>query len=278
MSRTVAWLAPFFISAAANLPAAIQLAPTVETQHVFDGSNCVIEVNWRNVGQEKATVQIDVEIFAASSATAAPISKIRWKQLEILAGQTLIERLEFDLPSIKNPTRFLVQWTDTSNKLLGVTSVLAYPRGQLKELAKFAADSPIAVFDPADELKPELTRMGVAFVDLSDRDLSTFRGKLALIGPFSSTNDTRRPSADALFKAAHRGVCLVYFRASDSGEKLTPDFYAIPVDGTAVIVAQRRMVSNLAANPLSQIRFIRLAETAVRGSAFNCLAKSDFPP
>jgi hypothetical protein len=148
----------------------------------------------------------------------------------------------------------------------------------LKELEKFAIDSPIAVFDPGDELKSPLRALGIQFIDLSERDLNRFAGKLLLIWPSHTTNTANHLSKEAVFKVAHRGASVLYFRASDSGDSLTPDFYAVPAGESRVLVAQQWMVSDLGHSPLSQFRLVRLAEIAAGSAPFKCLANNDFVP
>jgi hypothetical protein len=129
--------------------------------------------------------------------------------LELLPGQTIIEHLALNLPTVNAATHFLLQWLENTNKVLGVTTVLAYPHNLLKELEKFAIDSPIAVFDPGDELKAPLRESGLQFIDLSERDLNTFAGKLLLIWPSHSTNAANHLSKEVVFKVAHRGASVL---------------------------------------------------------------------
>jgi hypothetical protein len=276
--QRLTWALSGLVSIVLNAHGAIQLVPESETHHLFAGSNRIIEVKWKNDGTESATALIDAQIFAASSATVMPVSTIRWKRLEILPGQTVIEQVKINLPLVKGTTHFLIQWLENTNRVVGVTSVLVYPQDLLKELGKFAASHPVGVFDPGNELKPHLKENGVDFIDLSERELDTFRGELAIIGPFNATNDAQQVSAKAVIKAARRGAAVVWMQPSDSGEKLTPDFYVAAIGTGTVVVVQRKMLSDMAQSPLAQFRLIRLAETAIRRVAFNCLANTELPP
>src|SRR5205807_9762786 len=63
-------------------------------------------------------------MYQVSSSTAAPFGQPEtWKTLQIPSGQTVLESGAFDFPEVKAVTRFLVQWIDEADRIIGKTDV-----------------------------------------------------------------------------------------------------------------------------------------------------------
>jgi hypothetical protein len=261
-------IAVLVVSLSFHLFAGIKLLPEAPPQRVFSGRARAIQLKWTNSGPEVATAQIAMRILATSSGTAMPVSQAPWKKMQVLPEQTVLESAKIDFPDVRTETRFLVQWIDSSNQILGITPVLVSPTNLLKELGPFAGVEGIAIYDPQNELKPLLEEVGIAVVDLSSRDLSTFTGRLGLIGPFGAGRESPQGTPRAIEKAAQGGMALVLVRNADS-KSLTPAFYSVISGKGAVVVAKPELFEDLTHKPLSQLNLLRLAEMAVHRVAFS---------
>ena len=63
---------------------------------------------------------------------------------------------------MKAETKFLVQWLEDSNSVIGRTEVLVYPTNLLHELKLLVDESEdnLGVLDPQNQLKPALKQFG----------------------------------------------------------------------------------------------------------------------
>ena len=115
---------------------------------------------------------------------------------------------------MKAETKFLVQWLDATNHVLGKTTVLVYPTnllGELKLLVDESADN-LGVLDPHEILKPTLNHSAIKFVDLAETELDTFTGRLAIVGPCGSDDPEWNGLADRISKLAKKGTPVVWIR------------------------------------------------------------------
>ncbi len=166
--------------------AELQLLPDTQPQRVFNGSTRAVDVVWHNPDDRTADVDIYARIFQTSSSTAVPLSGAPWKKLEVLPEQTVVESARLEFPAVRAETKFLVEWLENSNNIIGQTEVWVYPTSLLAELKPLAGYEPLGVFDPQNLLKPLLANLKLNFTDLENAGLENFSGKLAIIGPFQS--------------------------------------------------------------------------------------------
>jgi hypothetical protein len=110
--------------------AQLQLLSDREPQRVFAGDARKIAVTWHNAG-DKSGCGRPTRLYQTSSATAAPLSEKAWKKIEILPGQTVLESASMDFPTVNAETRFLIQWLEGTNQVVGKTEVLVYPTNLL---------------------------------------------------------------------------------------------------------------------------------------------------
>ena len=150
--------------------------PGKETPRVFAGAARNVPLVWHNDGDKIWTGEISARIFQTSSATAVQLGEVPWKKLSVLPGQTVLESAPLDFPAVKAETKFLVQWIENTNHVLGKTEVLVYPTNLLAELKPLAGDEPPGVFDPQNQLKPLLKRLKLEFSDLENSGLEYFSG------------------------------------------------------------------------------------------------------
>jgi hypothetical protein len=258
-------------TAQAEPVAELQLLAAREPQHVFAGSVQNINLCWRNPGNFAIRTDIHMRIVQLTSATAAPIKDAPWKRLQVLPGQTVLETAALEFPAVRAETRFLVQWLDRGNNVLGATEVLAYPANLLNELRSLLGpeNGALGVFDPEDELKPPLKIAGIAFVDLENMELENFRGKLAIVLPGESSSQMDCAFAAKIKTIAQHGVAVVWVqpafvkRTGSANEKIQPSFYSVPENQTVAVIVQPEMVADFGKNPRSQLNLIEFCKLAL---------------
>ncbi len=258
--------------------AQLELVSSPEPHAVFSGSARQVPVVLRNPGRDTVEFAGVTRLFQTSSSTAAPLSETNWKNLRVLAGQTILESAELTFPAVKAETRFLVQWADASRKIIGSTEVMVYPTNLLSALKPLAGEQPIGVLDPQDQFKPLLKAVGVDFEDLAERELDSFSGTLAVLGPFASTEQVSRGFTERVGKLADKGAAVVWILPPEKRNgRLKPTFYSVPIGKGIVVVAQPQLCSRFATDPQAQLNLIRLAQLAVHPEPLNLPSLTSAP-
>ena len=276
--------------------AELQLLPGKETPCVFAGGAREIFLVWHNDGDKIWEGEISARIFQASSATAVKLGEVPWKKLSVLPQQTIVETAQLDFPAVKAETRFLIQWAadrsgtgfqpvkegDATGEiiarpsdaeltgkmpvpLLGKTEVLVYPTNLLAELKPLAGDAAPGIFDPQNQIKPLLKNLKVEFSDLESSGLENFPGRLAIVWPFTSKTKMREGLAEQIQALAKKGAAIVWIQPPQvRGEKLSPSFYPVVQNQSAVVIVQPELVSDLADNPQAQLNLIYFCKLALK--------------
>lgn len=249
-------------------PAQLELVPAKEPPLVFAGPARSISTVWHNAGRQSVKAEIHMRVFQTTSATAVPLGESFWKRLQVLPGQTVLESAQLNFPPVNAETRFLIQWLESTNRVIGVTQVRVYPTNLLEELQPLAENQSLGVFDPQNQLKPLLKDVGVDFVDLGGTELEHFPGKLAVIGPFASKPQVPEGLTKQIKMLARKGVAVVWLLPPDASKRLQPSFYLVPKGSGVVVIAQANMVADLAANPDSQLNLIHFCGLALHPRFF----------
>jgi hypothetical protein len=258
LSLLLAALWPF--SALAEL----QVLPDKEPQCVFTGEGRKIRVLLHNAGGDPVEAVLRTRMYQASSATAAPLGETPWKKLTVLPGQTVFESAAVTFPPVKEETRFLVQWLDDANKVIGITEVLVYPPDLLRDLKPLGGEEPLGVLDPQNQLKPLLKAVGLEYQDLDETGLDHYDGRLAIIGPFQSRGQMGERLPGGVKSLARKGVAVVWIQPPpEKRHELEPSFYTVPEGKGAVVVVQADLAANLAQSPKAQLHLIQLARLAL---------------
>ena len=246
-------------------PAQMQVLPGNAPQCVFSGKEASIAVLLRNPGPSQVEADLRFRLYQTSSATAVAVGEAPWKKLTVLPGQNVLESAAVTLPAVKAETRFLIQWLDGTNKVIGVTDVLGYPPDLLKDFKPLIGEDPLGVLDPLNQLKPLLKAAAIECQDLEDTGLENYPGKLAIIGPFESRAQMREDLAKRIKTLAQKGAALVWIQPppENKRQELKPSFYAVPEGKGAVVVVQADQVANLAEKPQAQLNLIQLARLAL---------------
>jgi hypothetical protein len=249
--------------------AKLQLLPDREPQRVFAGEARNITVIWHNAGDKTAGADVRTRLYQASSATAAPLSEKAWKKIEILPGQTVLESAPIDFPAVNAETRFLIQWLEGTNQVVGKTEVLVYPTNLLSELKPLLGEENLGVLDPNDELKPLLKQNHVEFSDLSESALEDFRGKLAIVEPATKAQ-MRGDLAQAIQKIARKGVVMVWIQPPPGPkDQIKPSFYIVPEGKGLIMVVHADLVAKLPENPNSQLNLVYFCKLALNPIPFS---------
>lgn len=235
-------------------------------QCVFCGQSRNIAVVWRNPGNVIVGAEIRARILQTSSATAVLSGEAPWKKLDVLPQQTVLESAQLDFPAVRAETKFLVQWLDATNQVLGKTAVLVYPTNLLDELKLLADESAnnIGVLDPQSQIKPALKCSAVKFVDLAEAELDAFTGKMAIVGPCRPDDPEWNGLADRISKLAKNGTPVVWIQSPPKQQgQIRPSFYIVPQNRAVVVVVQPGLVADFADNPQSQLNLICLCKLAL---------------
>ena len=259
------------MAASSQSRAQLKVLPDKEPQQVFAGKAREIAVVWRNEGDKAVDTEVRTRLYQTTTATAVQLWVAPWKRIRVLPGQTIIESATLSFPSVKGETRFLIQWLEGTNTVLGKTDVLVYPTNLLAELKPLAGENePLGVFDPQNHLKPLLRNLKIEFADLEDAGLERFQGKLAIIGPFQSKAQMREGLANDIDKLAKKGVAMVWIQPPPEIqtplkrlEPVKPSFYIVQEGRGAVVVVQAGLVSNLSGSPQAQLNLIQFARLAL---------------
>ena len=242
----------------------LQLVPDQVRQQVFAGDARNIVVIWRKAGNQRVALEIGARFFQTSSAPAIRLADKAWKKLQMCPRQTVLESADLDFPAVNAGTIFLIQWLDATNHVLGITEVLVYPTNLLAELKSLAAEKPLGVVDPQNQLKPLLKGLQLNFTDLQVSGLANFSGRLAIIAPFPSKSKTPKHLAQQIKTLANKGTAIVWtYPPDDGGEKLRPSFYPVPEQGIAVMVVQPDLVADLQNRPQSQLNLVYFCRQAL---------------
>ncbi len=203
------------------LPLAAQLAVSAEAavQVVFSGEPAALVVLVGNGGRETLKGGVSTRIFQLSSATRIPLGeKQPWKELEVLAGQTVRENLELTFPVLAEPALYRVEFASAAGDPLGAVPVRACPRNALQILARWSGTRPVAVRDAGGKLDDLLKKNGVTTSDLTgEAATAEFRGPLAILRSADGTaaeKERLRGIADAL---ARRGVAVLWLQPAPGG-------------------------------------------------------------
>lgn len=250
----------------------LELTADKEAQRVFAGEMRKITLSWHNAGDKIAAADIRARLYQTSSATAAPLAEKSWKKLEVLPGQTVLESALIDFPAVNTETRFLVQWLEGANPVIGTTEVLVYPTNLLGELKTLPGENNLGVLDPNNELKPLLKQNRVGFSDLDEAALEDFSGKLAVIGSFQTKAQMREGLAPAIRKIARKGAAVVWIQPPPGPkDPIKPSFHLALEGKGAVVVVQADLVANPAGSPQSQLNLVYFCKLALNPTPFSLL-------
>jgi hypothetical protein len=236
----------------------------MEPRFLFGGGRCQVPVTFHNPLSKDVEADLRIRVLQVSSATATPIDQVPWKRVQVLGGQTIIESATLTLPSVNAETRFVLQWVENTNRVIGRTELLVQPPGLLGALKPLLGDEPLGVWDPGNQLKTLFKDAGMEVLDLENSGLEDFRGRLAIIGPFGLKTQKPEGLASRIKRLAEKGVAVVWLQPPLGPQKeITPSFYQVREAPGSVVIVEAALVSDLPTSPQSQLNLIRFAELAM---------------
>ncbi|HEX4121603.1 MAG TPA: hypothetical protein VH619_13365 [Verrucomicrobiae bacterium] len=237
------------IVCAAN--AQLEVLPAETGQAAFAGTVIPLSVLFHNPGTRVLKSPLRLRLYAAGSDLAAPLGNVRdWKTLEVLPGQTVLEKISLPMPAVRQKTPVLVQWLDDSNRAIGRTDVTVYPTNLLQALRPLTAQKPIGISDSDGALNRLLSPAG-----LETSPIANFDGKLAA---FLSPPDELRKDIERL---ANAGAAVIWIKIGP-----TREIYCAPYGKGAVAILQLPNLDALNSDPLAQLDLIRAAELAAKSN------------
>jgi hypothetical protein len=251
--------------------AQLQVLPGDGPQVFFSGTGRSVEVMFRNPGDAPLETFLSTRLFQLSSSTAMPVGQSApWKRLVILGGQTVLEMVPRNFPSVRAATKFEIRWLDETAKSLGHTSVMVYPTNLLSELTEIAGVKPPGVFDPRQQLTPLLRALRIEFIDLNEgQRMETFDGRLAILNSFNADNSGPHTLKKRASMLSARGVNVVLSApvAEKADDVLRPAWLARPTiinTGRArIVIVPAESVAGIATNVLAQQTLLHGARLAV---------------
>lgn len=242
-----------------------EVVPDPQPQPVFAGDTRKVSVVWRNRGDHALSGDVRWRLCQTTSATATTVELQTWKKVELLPGQRVLDSAAVNFPGVNGPTGFLIQWLTDTNRVIGKTQVVVYPTNLLGELKQLSGDQSLGVLDPDSVLSPVLRQNGVPFLNLGDRVLEDFTGKLVIIAPFRSCVPIRDGLAQTVQRLARKGIAVVWVQPpAESGDDITPSFYLVSAGKAGVVVAQAELVADFADNPRAQLNLLHFCKLALR--------------
>ena len=253
--------------------AQLEILPPEQPPAVFGGATHAVPITFRNLGERAIEMPLKTRLFQLSSATRMPASEVEpWKRLTVLAGQTVLETARVKFPDVRAISKFEVRWFDDVDKAVGQTPVTVYPTNLLVQLAGLAGEKPPGVFDPHGQLTPLLRALRVEFDDLTQGErIKTWRGPLAIMGPFDAKQTPPREMAKRANELAGRGVNVLLlspnYEHTDSAVRAPNALCSAVIIrsvGTArVVTAASELIAGLATQPLAQEKLLKLVRLAV---------------
>ena len=251
----------FVLHGVLSARAAVQLLREPEPTAVFDNGRRVVRAQFQNPALQLTEAKLRFRLYQASASTLMPLGEIHdWKSVTLLAGQTILEAVEIEVPPVRGETAFQVAWFDGDRKL-GTTQLSAFPQQLLKALSVLAGETPVGLVDPEDQFKAGLN--GVPTAELKEAEgISASEAKLILIAP-APMEKWPAGLATALKKKAASGSAVVWIQppARRQPEPL-PQAYVVAEGAGQIVIAAAATVSGLADSPRAQLNLLRMAELA----------------
>ena len=160
--------------------AAVELVPDGPEPALFGDGKRTFRAPFRNTGDSAIEAHLEFRLYQASASTLAPLGDLRtWRTVPLGAGQTIVESVEVELPTVRGETGFQVIWFDGRTKL-GATSLRIFPDELLKPLAALGGDAPVGLIDPEGQFKTALAAVRVQELKEAE-DISAAETRLILI-------------------------------------------------------------------------------------------------
>ena len=233
---------------------------------IFADVSQKIHVTFHNDEKRSAEIDLRFRLYQASSGTLMPVGDIQtFKRIKILEGQTVIETVSLKIPAIKTSGRFQVQWFD-GDKKFGVSDVMVYPVGILKQLKVLAGEKALGILDVSGELRKLLDQLKIEYEDLEkDPGLGEFNGKLVIITAYTSKEQLPPQLIANIGKKAKDGASIVWVRPADMAQPMHQvTVCSLQMGEGTVVMVHPSVVVNIGSSADAQVALIRCAQMAVK--------------
>lgn len=201
-----------------SLAAQLAVSPEPETPSVFSGEPAGIAVLVGNGGRETVKVGLVTRVFQLSSATKIPLSeKQPWKELEVLAGQTVREKIELTFPALAEPAFYRVEFANAAGEPFGAMPVRACPRNVLQTLARWSGERPVGVLEAGGKLGDLLKKNGVTTTEITGESAADFRGPLAILRSADGSAAEKQRLRTIAATLAQRSVAVLWLQPAPAG-------------------------------------------------------------
>jgi len=251
-----------FLTAATQLAGAPVRVLAKEAVAVFGGGTRAIEVSVQNYADVGAELEVGWQLLQTSSATAAPFGPVTiWKRVAVAAHETVLDEVRIPLPSVRAETRFLVRFLE-QKEVLGLAEIWVYPTNLLTEINDLLEGNAVILCEAPDVWKRALTAAGIQFFEASVGSAIPPRSKLVIVGPLADPA-TEAAAVATAWSWAKSGVAIILIKSASIPAAATePSYYAFNASKATFVVAQTQAMTDLATNPWSQLRLLRMARLA----------------
>ena len=231
---------------------------------LFGGGTRSLEATFENHTAKPIEVAVRTRLFQVAQNTTVPIGNTReWKTLQVAERQTIIESVPVELPDIRTETRFVLQWIDANEKLLGSILMFAYPTNLLSELGAFCDKKPLGIVDPANEIKPVLKALRLEFEDLEDRGLAYYDGPLAILGPFRDQTQMPETLPKTIQDKIEKGTAIIWIQPQTI-RGLEPITRFVHRGGAVAAITEASNASGFSQSAEAHLNLLRLVRLAMK--------------
>jgi hypothetical protein len=247
----------------ASLRAELTVRPT-EVQAVLAGGSADLSVQLVNSGTRSTRSVVRGQIVQLASATAVPAGFTEFSTNEIGGLQTVIASTRATFPNVMVPTVFLIQWiSDSTNRVLGKSRVVAYPADIAVQLRKLLNAKPMLITDTENLLIPWLKSQKIDFVQQEGMEVPS-ETEFGIAVVVSNNSDQGRDHLVLVKKLARSKIPLVWFKPVDMRDApIEPRFYPREIGGRICILSDPNSIAEIETRPVSQLTLLRCCQRAL---------------
>lgn len=257
--KLVLWIIISMFSGSAL--AQVAVVEEAEEQWVYGGTTQALKIVIRNSSAEEYHGVLCYRLFQCNSSVVAPVANGTAKNLHLLAGQTVIEEVQIELPLLRAENAFIIQW-QTDKKNIGLTRLIAFPTNIWQQLDSIIEKSSMGIWDRTGKLQALFSSRAVPYTDLEKEGAESFTGQLTIFNDVPKDSEWRENSRILL----KRGISEIFIEGipdkSPIAMSMTPNF-EIQVIGNARLINVRKSFLPDWSQSQTQLRLLRLAEISV---------------
>jgi hypothetical protein len=250
----------------------LQFSPEESASNVFGGRESSLPATFRNNQSEPIRLEICYRLFQKSSSITMPVGQKKWKLVEIPAQQTIVTETQIFIPKVRSATSMALQYSTRDGKILGATELMAYPEDFLTELHSAFSSDAIGIFEPEPKLSPTFLRLKIPFQAIHDRhEVSQFKGKLLILGPFHSTTRVPFGLREEIIKRVRDGMSVMWIEVPQKMDVVPSSILYKENLGKLLVV--RHAFSHFDLRASDQLLFLHLARSVMAAEPLESLLK-----